>query len=460
MNTEINSNTVFLVEDYENVPVQQNYEDIEFDISWTNTFINIWINDIPVIEESDDYSSQTFTYNGVNVENAGNTSAEGTNVIRLQPRFGDYPVDEFTINGTVYNAENQDVTIQNDEWTITVPGATKYTISGTGNTNAQVPRTIIWANVDADNSADGFKEDMVLEHGRAKIVAVYDGDTQISGETDVDANTGMGWVQVVPGSRVVFEFVPEYGYQLTSVKANGFDLEPQDTINQYEFIMPDTNVHFQAVFTRTNDVVDADSEKVESGTITLGENLAGGSAMLTVKDIELSADKISDFENAAGDYSISNYLDIDLYNIFYKGKNDADDVWTNKIDELAEEATITIKLADGIDVNDIVIVHNIHDGEQFEVIEIESYDRETNTITFKTKSFSNYAIATKNSNDNSVNTNTNTTNTVKTNEKNDAKSTNPNTHDGIIKWIIISIISVIGLSFGVLIFRKLNTRRV
>lgn len=71
---------------------------------------------------------------------------------------------------------------------------------------------------------------------------------------------GLGWAKVILGSKVVFEFVPEYGYQLTSVMSNGFALKPQDTINQYTFIMPDANVHFSAEFTKTEDVVKADSE--------------------------------------------------------------------------------------------------------------------------------------------------------------------------------------------------------
>ena len=67
----------------------------------------------------------------------------------------------------------------------------------------------------------------------------------------------------------------------------------------------------------------------------------------------------------------------------------------NRIDELDKETTITMKLADGINTNDIVLVHNVHDGDKYEIIQIESYDSETNIITFKTKSFSNYAIALK-----------------------------------------------------------------
>ena len=50
---------------------------------------------------------------------------------------------------------------------------------------------------------------------------------------------------------------------------------------------------------------------------------------------------------------------------------------------------------DGLKLEDVVIVHNVHDGDEYEIIEITSYDEATNTITFKTKSFSGYAIALK-----------------------------------------------------------------
>ena len=373
---------------------EQNFEAITFNIHWSNSFVNTWVNDISIMDESQDFVSTEFVYEDLVVNNAGYTDPTKTNTIRLQTRFGDLEVTEFTINGVVYDEESQNVEITDEGWFITVPGASVYNISGTGDPSSVVPRTIIWANVDADHNAEGFDDDMLLEHGRAKVIAIYDGETLVSGETDVDPETGMGWVQVTPGNQVIFEFVPEYGYQLTGVEANGQLLEPQETINQYNFTMPDTNIHFAATFESTADIVEVDSEKVTSGSITLNGGLEGGSAQLTVKDIELDADKIAGFENAAGDYTISSYLDIDLYNIFQKANSDNNDVWSNKIDELDKYAIITIQLAEGIDANNIVIVHNVHDGEEYEIIEIDSYDPDTNTITFHTKSFSNYAIAT------------------------------------------------------------------
>lgn len=58
-----------------------------------------------------------------------------------------------------------------------------------------------------------------------------------------------------------------------------------------------------------------------------------------------------------------------------------------------------LKLEDGIDGNAIVIVHELHDeaGEptgEYEIIPV-TYDAASQTITFKTKSFSNFAIAAK-----------------------------------------------------------------
>ena len=377
--------------------INPDFEDITFNIAWYKTFVNICINGIPVIEESELFGEDSYIYENILVPNGGTTDLNETNEIRLQERFGDYPVDEYIINDVVYNADSENVEIREDGWYITVPGAETYTISAIGNEEAPVPRTIIWANIDADRNADKFDEDMLLEHGRAKVIAVYDEhDEFVEGERDVDPDTGMGWIPVMPGHKVVFEFVPEYGYQLTSVSANGIELEPQDEINSYTFIMPDTNIHFSATFKKVEDIVDASSIKVDSGSIEFEENaLIGGSAVLTVNDAELTEEQIARFEGAAENYEISNYLDIDLYNIFYKGKDDDEDIWANKIDELDRDAIITIKLEEGIDGNDIIIVHNVHDGDIYEIIPIESYDPETNTITFITRSFSNYAIASK-----------------------------------------------------------------
>ena len=366
-------------------------EDISFDVKFTNTHMNMWINDKVVMDDQDGLKDE---FKGL-VETAGTTDSSKINELRFIASFGDYEVTEYTINGVKYDMHNPNVRKEAESYYITVPGAAEYVVRGAGDTSSHIDRTIIWENLDVDTTGEEYDEDMVLEHGFARIIGIYDKDNHlISDEPCVDEN-GFGFAVVEPGNKVVFEFTPEYGYQLTSVKANGMALEAQDTVNQYSFIMPDTNVHFQAIFTKTKDVVKANSTKVSSGSIDVNDVLIYGSAELTINDVELSNDKIKDLKDQAPEFEVSNYLDIDFYNIFYKGKDDSEDVWSNKIDELDKFVTISIKLEDGVDGNDIVIVHNVHDGDEYEVIKIDDYDPETNTITFKTKSFSNYAIASR-----------------------------------------------------------------
>ena len=419
---------------YNNQPAPAGLEDIDFDIDFSGVMMNV---SIPAANKTV-MGGGTDKFVG-KIEGAGTTNPDETNTLEFSIEVGESKVvSEFDINGTIYKegdgrvVKTMDNLFHTPIYTITVPGAEKYTIRNAGSTDVVAARTIIWANPGA---TDIDSEDALIEHGSARIIAVYDKDgalvsknkyTHEGQEYGLDDKNN-GWAKIDPGFKVVFEFVPEYGYQLTKVAANEQELAPQSTTNQYTFTMPDTNVHFAATFTKTEDIVKAESEKVSSGEISLGNTLDGGTAQLTVNDVELSSDKITGFENAAGDYTISNYLDIDLYNVFYKGKADSNDVWSNKIDELDKEATITLKLAEGVNAEDIVIVHNIHDGDEYEVIQIDSYDAETNTITFKTKSFSNYAIATKAS--------------ATTDTK---SSSNPKTGDIIAAFIAIFAVSTVG----------------
>lgn len=78
-----------------------------------------------------------------------------------------------------------------------------------------------------------------------------------------------------------------------------------------------------------------------------------------------------------------------------------------------------------------------------EVIET-IYDESTNTITFSTSSFSNYAIASKKTE--------NTTNTEIDNKVDN--TTNPQTGDNIIMFIIIFVIALTGILVTCIISRK------
>ncbi len=313
--------------------------------------------------------------------------------------IGQWTLTDVMVNG-VSEEFKRNTTVEGDRYDVTVGESDNYIIGLTMVRTGGGGNTIIWGNPGVKDLDD---EDALLSHGSAKAIAVYNPESELVPEeawnihnVDGGVKDGYGHIVVNPDSEVVFEFTPEYGYQLTSVSANGVPLEAQDDINQYTFTMPNTNIHFAATFSKVEDIVSASSEKIDNGTITLsGGELDAGTAQLLVQDTEPAPDKITGFEDAAGTGNVIHYLDIDLLNVFYKGKDDSSDVWSNQIHQLNKDAVITLQLAEDIDVSNIVIVHNIDDGDEFEVIEIDSYDPATHTITFRTSSFSDFAIATK-----------------------------------------------------------------
>lgn len=249
-----------------------------------------------------------------------------------------------------------------------------------------------------------------IGHSRLALVGVsyeYGGETYSCDEEELASDTCVapvleyahdesleyddGSLVVPDGARVTMRVIPERGYQVTDI--NVAELTTTDEgVGEFTFTVPAGAAYFVADVTEVEDKVEADSDTIESGEIVISddeESLDYGTARLDVKDAELSDNEKAEFEDAAGDYNVSTYLDISLYKTLYKGTED--DTWDDQISELDHEATITLKLKEGVDGNEVVIVHKKHDGT-YEVIPTV-YDPVAHTITFKTSSFSDYAIA-------------------------------------------------------------------
>ena len=293
---------------------------------------------------------------------------------------------------------------QIDMISVTVPYADTYNIVTTTTRNFESSiGNFLWSYLDKDAGTDDY-----IGNGKLDFVSlVFNGKTynslnELKAENkeylyfNEDALKEGGAV-LPTGSELTVKLIPNAGYQLTSFTINGGEFEAGEKIGEYTFTVPSGNFHLGAHFTKVDDAVNSeDSEIIKAGSITLSENeksMENGTARLDVSDIELNENQISNFVSAAGDYTITNYLDISLYNTIYKGTKT--DTWDTKVTELGSNAIITLTLEDGVDYSDVVIVHEKHDGT-YEVIPT-TYDSTTNTISFVTSSFSNYAIATKNS---------------------------------------------------------------
>lgn len=287
-------------------------------------------------------------------------------------------------------------------------GGVNYTVTEDGIENLLVRE----GDFDTYHSNDGF-----LNYGVTADVNYDDGSLTLPGN-----------------AKVTMRVVPEYGYQVTGVNGGANFTTTDNGVSEFTVTVAEgTAGYFNATVEKVDDEVLANSNKVSSGTIEIANgDINSGTVRLSVDDVELSSNKINNFKEAAGNkYEINSYLDINLNKVLYRGTSES--VWSEQIHHLNNKALVTLKLEDGVDVSNVVIVHNIDDGEEFEIIEIESYDSKTNTITFYTDSFSNYAIATKTSNLN---------------------KTNPKTGDYIMFYGMLLILSSMILSGVIVYIRK------
>lgn len=283
----------------------------------------------------------------------------------------------------------------------TVPYAATYDISTTTENFTQetgIVGSFLWSYMDQDKGRDNYFGDGGFDLVKVEYKGVEYNKAQLAaagkGYLTWDENSDEGSFVLPVGARITVKMLPKAGYQLTSFTINGGEFATEEDPGVYSFEIKGGNFHLAAYFTKVNNTVKAsDADAVTSGSITLGGNeFDNGTARLEVKNAEgLEPADIENFEGNAEGYELKTVLDIKLFNIIYKGTPTS--TWDDQLEELDNEATITLKLDPSVDGNDIIIVHEKHDGT-YEVIPTV-YDPTNHTITFKTSSFSNYAIASR-----------------------------------------------------------------
>ena len=363
----------------------------------------------------------------------GYASGEINNLISIQLAFGDGNIGSVTVNGEKINIPEG----TKDRLEFSVAPASEYVIAVTkakNSSSSDVPRTIIWDSDKNNNSS--LKDNEILKNGSIEILDIKDKSGNSIGLNEVkqDTTKNNGWASILPGYKVILKLKPDYGYQLTSIKINDETLTAKQEESTFEYTMPDTNVHLSGIFEKVDNKVTADTEKVKEGKIEIGESeIDSGSVVLSVSDAALTEEQTAKFKEKTEGYEISTFLGIRLDKVVYKGTKN--DVWSKKLNDLKNKATITLKLEEKINGNEIKIIHEKSDGT-FEIIPAD-YNASENTITFKTSSFSNYAIASK------------TENNIESKENNKEENNNnenientviPKTGDNIMKYAIIFVL--------------------
>ena len=258
----------------------------------------------------------------------------------------------------------------------------------------------------------------------------------------IEEGTGIeiGEMAVPEGAWVTMKIEPEYGYQVKSFNLTGEDIKLGDT-SVFSFRVGKGNFHIGAHVEEQEDDVKIDADIISNAAVELADGtLETGSARLSISEPEISSEKKEEFDNQAAKsgYEIESYLDIGLNQVFYQGTGNSDDVWAIPMEDLEDSATIYLQLEEGVSINDIEIIHNIHNGKDFEVLDVEVFDEEARVIKVNVNSFSNFAIAKK------IKTavTTPSTTTVKTTATN---ISSPKTGDPITDMIFIMMIVSAGL---------------
>lgn len=371
----------------------------------------------------------------------GYASGEISNLISIQLAFGDGNIGSVTVNGEKINVPEG----TKDRLEFSIAPASEYVIVVTkakNSSSSDVPRTIIWDSDKNNNSS--LKDDEILKNGSIEILDIKDKSGNSIGLDGVKQDTAKnnGWANILPGYKVILKLKPDYGYQLTSIKINGETLTAKEEESTFEYTMPDTNVHLSGIFEKVDDKVTTDTEKVKEGKIEIDESeVDSGSVVLSVSDAVLTEEQTAKFKEKAEGYEISAFLGIHLDRVLYKGTDS--DVWSKELNDLKNEATVTLKLEEKINGNEIKIIHEKSDGT-FEIIPAD-YNAAENTITFKTSSFSNYAIASKTA--------------AETATESGDNGVIPKTGDNIIKYVVIFVLVALILAGFVVYSQKKKTKK-
>ena len=301
-----------------------------------------------------------------------------------------YKVENSITNAWVYvNYDPAKQMLQGD-----IPGTSKDTDTATEVTQAKtyiiqvdpIIHTITWGYSEEPYGADAY-----LEHGRAKVIAIKGvndfHDIPFANNPGDDKG---GHIAVDAGKEVTIKLIPDYGYQLSGVQLNGgLKIEPDpDQMFTFTFIMPNTNVHFKGIFTKTEDKTEikTQSQSISSASISNGANAAGsGNLQLTVAD-STGYDMTAAQQKVAGAVS-AQAVELNLNQIVAKGDGTN---WETKITEFTNPITLSLGIND-YDANYDYVVVRDHNGTTTALPTKVNNGK----VTFETNQFSTYVIVKK-----------------------------------------------------------------
>ena len=251
-------------------------------------------------------------------------------------------------------------------------------------------------------------------HGTGEIYEWRNGDRNY---TDEDRRQAWGEALVPSGTTLTVKVNPDPGYQLVAFTETQNGFAATENPGEYIITVNKDNLYdndhdsfrLHAVIQPTANSVQVDTNAVDEGAILTNQEVANGTIKLEVNDAAgITEDQITAFENTANGnnegFEVAQVLDLSLYNAIYQGgKQDNNGnylSWDTEMNNLQDNAIISLKLNGDMSGKEVALVHEDHDGNNNPVYTIvdSNFNSETNTLEFGTKTFSNYAIVVKSTN--------------------------------------------------------------
>lgn len=244
---------------------------------------------------------------------------------------------------------------------------------------SSLPYNITWS-YDSTGAAEGTP----VTHGR---VSIQSG----TGLTVVQDDEHGGNVFAVPGTLVTVKLIPDYGYQVLSGSIDGQQLTPDANVrNTFTFVMPQSDVRIQGVFTANEDIINITNPAIKSADVQVGNAVSSGNIRVNIGNTELA-----DSEKQALISSVPNsekllFINLSIDNFWTQGNTGTE--WTTGITESSSKFTVNIWLDPSMFTSSTQFcVARSHNGS-IEVLGA-TYDSTTGKLSFMTDRFSSYMVA-------------------------------------------------------------------
>ena len=201
-----------------------------------------------------------------------------------------------------------------------------------------------------------------------------------------------GYLIVPSDTTVTIRVIPDPGYQLYDIIVPS-NVEAGEDPYTYTFTLPTHREELEFILGEEDNIVNKENDYFEEVGIAIPNVIViNGNYQMDVTEAELTNEQTTAFETYAGNYNINKYFNIGLNQVITKANVENNAQWIIPLNNLNEDAAVALTLNNAINADSIVIIRSNGDGT-FTTITPTVNGK---TLTFETRKFGDFAIASLN----------------------------------------------------------------